>query len=338
MILDVRFRWAAEIVRHGRRKVEKVHISDLAPVEVRDVTALEAPIAFRYDGGELGWEGRIVELRSFADRLWRPVLDPTQGSDGPAPLHTVQSLQAAVSADKSVLYTPFKLDRTFERAESRRDLGDCRFQSDPDAARQQKVSELQRVAADLLIIDGIVHQPAAEPVYRIRTSGYHREYGDLEVVSASHVGPETPPTLVFRADMRKEAVARMVRMELEVGKSEGDRVEVLIPELVTFRYDMRPRLEEGARHIRDAMVSELKSADLPFAAAYIRLRDAIAAQDHQLMAAVLIDDVIPVLEKSSAGMGYTPWELSSAVELKDEWMAFGDQPELAPEDLAALAC
>lgn len=109
------------------------------------------------------------------------------------------------------------------------------------------------------------------------------------------------------------------------------RIEVLMPDLVTFRYDMAPRLEKQARSICDSMANDLKDADLPFAATYIRLRDALNAGKLDIVAALVTDELIPVLKSKSERIEFKSWAEEVASELKEEWLRYGGDTAL-PSD------
>ena len=341
MIFDVKFRYTLEITRYRKRNSEAVRISDSVPVEVRSATSREAPVAFRFQGEERSpWEGKAIELRSFGGSLWQPVssveYDSKRGQT--ATLLSANDLQAKLARSDLASGTPFALEGTYhdhKRSTTLEEIGRCKIAGDGEQIRAAAIRELHALASEILIVDGIVHEPADEPVYAIKTFGHGDEYGDIEIGFASSVNHEVSPSKVFRADQPEAALAAAIAMDFKSPVTElpnDKRIEVLMPELVTFRYDMGPRLEARATSICQSMAGDLKEADLPFAAGYIRLRDALAAKDQATVAAMVMTDIIPLLEAKSARIGFGSWAEQTARELRDEWQRFGDGPvdELAP--------
>lgn len=343
MIFDVKFRYTLEITRYRKRNSEEVRISDSVPVEVRSVTSQEAPVAFRFQGEERSpWEGKAIELRSFGGSLWRPLAtvnyDSKRGQTA-APL-TASELQAKLARNDLASGTPFALGSAYhdhKRSTTLEEIGRCKIAGNGEEIRAAAIRELHELAAEVLVVDGILHQPAVEPVYVIRTYGNGAEYGDIEIGFVSNVSHETPPGQVFRADQPEAALAAAIEMDFKSPVTEippAQRIEVLIPELVTFRYDMGPRLEAGAMDICRSMADDLKEADLPFAAGYIRLRDALAAKDQGTVASMVMNEIIPLLEANSKRIGFESYVQRRACELRDEWQRFGDGPV---DELAVLA-
>jgi hypothetical protein len=339
MIFDVKFRWKLEVRRYRKRNSEELRISDSTAVEVCEVARAAAPVAFRYQGLErTAWEGRPIEIRTFGGRLWqpKPEVDHAAGAETVAAL-TSARLQAQLAADDKARGTPFALagahydyGTSIELAQ----IGRCEFKGDPEATRAEVVQQLQELASDLLVVDGVVHEPASEPVYVIRTWGHRDEYGDIELGFVSGVDADTHPSRVFRADQAEHVIAEARSMDFGTPATALDpqhRIEVLMPDLVTFRYDMAPRLEKQARSICDSMANDLKDADLPFAATYIRLRDALNAGKLDIVAALVTDELIPVLKSKSERIEFKSWAEEVASELKEEWLRYGGDTAL-PSD------
>ncbi|MGY3581845.1 hypothetical protein ACVIGB_000084 [Bradyrhizobium sp. USDA 4341] len=345
MIIDVKFRWTLAFTLKGKRKPEDARISDVAPVEVRSISGDEAPAAFRYQGVERSdWEGQTIDVRSFEGRLWQPkaVVD-YDGRKTVAAL-TLEEFQAKLLADDRAVGTPFQLHDAYSdyRTSTTLDhIGSCKLEADYEEKRSAVVQQLQRLALDLLIVDGVVHEPACEPVYVIKAWGHGDEYGDIEIEFASDIDAETAPNRVFRSDRPEEVAAEAVAMGFETPVTEIKpeyRIEVLIPELVTFQYDMASRLRKQAQRICDGMVSDLKDADLSFAATYIQLRDALFANDLDKVAGIVTNDLIPVLEPKSQLIGFRTWNEESARELREEWLRFGGDVTLPSDhELVGLA-
>lgn len=341
MIFDVKFRYTLEITRYRKRNSEEVRISDSVPVEVRNVTGKEAPVAFRFRGEERSaWEGKAVELRSFGGALWRAMASVGYDSEKGRTANplTTGELQSKLAGSDLANGTPFALDSAYNdhrRSTTLDEIGRCKIKGNGQEIRAAAIRELHKLASELLVVDGVVHEPASEPVYVIKTYGHGAEYGDIEIGFVSNVNHEMSPAQVFRADQPEAAVAAAVAMDFTSPVTElpdDQRIDVLMPELVTFRYDMGPRLEARAKSICQSMAEDLKEADLPYAAGYIRLRDALAARDQDTVAAMVMSEIIPLLEAKSERIGFESWAQQTARELKDEWQRFGDGPvdELAP--------
>jgi hypothetical protein len=346
MIFDVKFRWTLEIRRHRKRNSEVVRISDSTPVKVCETAGNAAPVAFRYQGPErTAWEGRPVEIRAFGGRLWQPTADVDHSAgDKIVAALTSERLQARLSADDKAEGTPFALPGAYYDHRSSMaiaQIGRCEFKENPEETRADAVQQLQDLASDLLVVDGVVHEPACEPVYVIRTWGHRDEYGDIELGFVSGVDADVRPSRVFRADQAEHVIAEAMSMDFDRAVTEIEpqhRIEVLMPDLVTFRYDMTPRLEKQARSICDSMANDLKEADLPFAATYIRLRDALSAGKLDIVAALVTEELMPILKSKSERIEFKSWAEGVAVELREEWLRFGGDTVLpSGHELNALA-
>ena len=345
MILDVKFRWSVEFVRYRKRNSEKARITDSAPVEVAAVAAAQAPLAFRMQGAERSvWEGQTIELRSYDGRLWQATAHSDYVNDEKVvkPL-SIQELHERLAVDDKGGGTPFALPESYydhSRSTTLADIGRCRFLDDTDELREAVVQQLQQLASDVLIVDGVVYEPAEEPVYVIRTYGHSDEYGDIEIKPVSSIDADMAPDRVFRADRPEDVLREVAGMNFRTPMTEiepASRIEVIMPEHVTFRYAMLPRLEKLARRICDAMVSDLKKADLPFASTYIRLRDALDARDFAAVATLVTDELVPMCVADARRSGFRSWELGASRDLREEGLRFGELPEPSTEHLAMLA-
>jgi hypothetical protein len=193
----------------------------------------------------------------------------------------------------------------------------------------------------MLIVGGVVHHRVPEPVYHLRSFGGFDRFFSIKTVHADDVKPEADPTEFFRADRLDDAVAEYERLTGE--KLDAERraevvagfVEVLLPEALSFRYDMRPRVMVEAAQFLRWMEGDLATKDIAFASAFIRLRDATATAvpDHERIVAVVADEIVPAMRSNDTA----EWEIDRASALVDAWRNREDSSLVRDADLAALA-
>lgn len=145
MVFDIEIRWVERGVIPPRcRKPRDVCHEGTVVVTVPEVDADAAPVALRCHDRTFGPDGptaRVVELRWWRDRLWKPFW-PSAGEG------------QVTSTD------PFLLRR--QLANAGRTWG---YDSE-----EQAVAVVQRRANERPFIGGVAHEPATEPIYEVVTS------------------------------------------------------------------------------------------------------------------------------------------------------------------------
>lgn len=188
-------------------------------VEIREATGARIPLALTVAGKGPG--GGVLELRSDGERLYRPLLSP-QGAPMTAEAFKRLLIDPSMMRDDA----PYWPDFPFPRASSTsREMGLGRLWDNPlshptldesfnlgalvhnDAA--EVADRTVRRAAELRNIDGMMHVPCGEPVWRLDC-----ETGEVDVMvstDASYLQPHLSSEF-FRldhADRIPEALAKV---------------------------------------------------------------------------------------------------------------------------------
>lgn len=242
------------------RKPRPVTHAAQVQVEVRAVTAAEAPVAFRVND----WSEDENEIRTFAGRLFAPYR-PTARQDEP-------TRPGDESFPQNVDFT-----RTYYGAEL-----------DSEEAFKRAIEDFY---ASFLIIDGIVWEEVSEPFYVVTTFGMGNNHGGTALMVNGNGGT------VFRADEFDEALAHAIETAEDRGdtknvhnfKTDPEQyraIDVLIPDAVTLV--TVPPAPKEVRHLRwdyDEARRNLYKAESPdeetraFAQVSM-LREQIAALGH----------------------------------------------------------
>lgn len=192
--------------RKWRQREEK----SATAVTVPEVTAAEAPVAFRvteYDmhtGGPattpyLLWHGRL-----WRPRMWYEEVCGTEGALPPEELHQI-------------------ISRSYRT-----------FQSEEEAIKSENA-----VASDYLIVDGVVYFITDEPRYVVMTFGLGHNHGGTAIFVETGYNSNISHERYFTALERGKALAAARRIASNRGDTEdlphlGDHknIEVLLPEAV----------------------------------------------------------------------------------------------------------
>ena len=108
--------------------------------------------------------------------------------------------------------------------------------------KQECDSAIEKNARDWLLCDGILYEPAKEPLYYICTFGLGHNHGGIGTsLSVSNRGynPNLPSEWYFNAFQREEAIAKAKEIALRRGDTDSiryienaERIEVLMPECI----------------------------------------------------------------------------------------------------------
>lgn len=171
-------------------------------VDVPEVTAAEAPVAFRVPQSE----GTACDYRWWGQRLWtaqqgRHDDEPARAGDGRFPAEVDMNSAGGDGLD-------------------------------------EVTARLRALYADFLIIDGIVWEACqGEPLYVVWTFGFGGNHGSTALLIDTQVRGSL--STHFRADQYETAVARALEVararrddESVFGITNAPRIEVLIPEAI----------------------------------------------------------------------------------------------------------
>jgi len=273
MILNVDFIYEAVVLRGRKRTPDDVSLVSTQPVEVREVEAAAAPVALRTREDRPGGGGGTREYRLFEGGLWVVHKD----DEGKAPANAAWLARQA----GSIADAPYGYGHPFAATTSHRggvlgrpgEVPDLRLlRSDHD----DRAAAVREAAAGILLVDGLVHRPAPEPVY---------EFVDEHRFSLLYVRGYTAPgkgrplnygISHFRADER----AHMLAAFGDQGTRAADMadIEVLIPEAVRAPLPEQALLV-AARVMRDDLARMVLERDAAFFGVYADLRDAMRAME-----------------------------------------------------------
>lgn len=210
------FLYPADFQRRGDRRVERWWLHETEPFEIRDIIGYDAPVVYT-----LETDNGVLEWRDFDGVLMRQCMDNTSC---PA---TAETLAAEI--DTGTLLRHYGYDDWHDHpgsvVETHRPYKDVRRMSvrgrkDLELERLYAVRKwlmdgkadglrrMQKVASEMIAIDGVLYKPAAEPLLRVR----------LSVNSTPTIKIETvvPPAIIplvdeydafFRADEHEAATA-----------------------------------------------------------------------------------------------------------------------------------
>jgi hypothetical protein len=207
-----------------------------------------------------------------------------------------------------------------------------------DASREESIAKLNESAADLLLVDGALWSPAHEILYVMDqrySHGTGRNVNVMKVIEIHAVREDFEPSKYFRADRIDDALAMIAKQrggKRAVKETEIERrIEVLRPEFLRYRYDMKPRMDKVAQEICQSMSRRLDDAEVPFMLAYAKLRDALKEEprNYDAVAAIVGGDVAAVLDRDSQRV--------DAVTLRRDWIERTDPDTISSEDIASLS-
>lgn len=205
------------------RKPRRVSRDSSVELDIREVTAEQAPVAIRVgpEDSSLGFE-----YRWFDGRLWTSV---NVSSVRPPPL-------AAGGKIWDCMPVPSRLDLRGDSAWSHEHLHRM------DATRRDHeamVASFTVWAADTLIVDGVTYRPAGEPRYVVVTFGLSNNHGGTSVMLTDHYNENLRADRYFGLSER----GRAVKVGDEVARDRGDtkslpmrvlgpEIEVLMPDVL----------------------------------------------------------------------------------------------------------
>lgn len=215
------------------RKPRPVSLDAHVELQIREVTAEQAPVAIRV-GPEDSSPG--FDYRWFDGHLWTSV---NVSSVRPTPL-------AAGGRNWDYMPVPSRLDLRGDSAWSHEHLHRL------DAPRRDHaamVASFTAWAAATLIVDGVTYRPAGEPRYVVVTFGLSNNHGGTSVMLTDHYKENLRADRYFGLAERDRAI----QVGEEVARDRGDKkslpmrisgpeIEVLMPGVLQVR---NPKASDG---------------------------------------------------------------------------------------------
>jgi hypothetical protein len=280
MILNVDYVYEA-LVRHRRKhRNESHHYLATQPVEIREVPASAAPVALRVHDNRLrDGEPKTREYRLFEDALWLPAR-AGRGSDQAG----VEWLREAATAAGTSPYeygNPFGATVQNKMAVRGRREDDETVVALADSNQDARAAGVRAAAAEYVLVDGVVHSRAPEPVYEVHAE---RDFAFV------HVRAYSPPekgadgrfgTHHFRADERGYMESAYPLGGYAAG--EMPSIEVLLPEAVRAPI-AEQALHAAAAFVRDDLGKKVLDGDVGTFVSYAALRDAVRTLGAELAA------------------------------------------------------
>lgn len=309
MLLDVRYRYTAKIIPFQKRNEIERDYLDTVTVKVREVSDVEAPVAFRFlDAERMPWEqgagtpdAALVDVRVVDDALFEPYARQIGSRDDWVRLDASFLTQAAATdVETEAGYTANLFGTATKRYNSRdTDPGDfpkARHLSDD---RRARTDAIHGKADALLLIDGALYRRTTEPVYSIR--GHHLSIKRLATISGETISHAS----TYRAD-EAELIPEAYR------RDGLDPIEVLEPQAITYRGPALA-LFESASSVLSGLKSGLADASVESFSRYAALRDAIRTAEALGVTAEdsTVETILPLLEQILAkDLGKDHWSAS----------------------------
>jgi hypothetical protein len=312
---DVLFVHEASVLHKRQRKPRPVILAERAEVTIPHVSIGAAPVALRYPD-PMARDGKLRELRWTGDRLVTAVED---ADGGPVTLDLARQLAARGDG-------PFRgaLDWQHRAARPTDDpsLAEARIVDMPN--REWSLAVVRARAERLVLVDGILHVAAEEPVYLVHHSPWAPAVHIMVTTAADAMHRKA--AAAFRADRLQAAIAHARRPVPGGLASERavfhSAIEVLRPEALRFD-DRAVAVRRIAAELLDCVAGDLAQAGLPAMAAYVALRDLCRGQDggsDELAATVL-----GLLDAAAAdaALGHATWHETWAGIWREQLAAWG---------------
>ena len=345
MIINVTYRFDAEVIAPRQRNARSRSFVETIPVEIREPSPSEAPVALAFTADQ--WfdhaPGQRLELRWFDDTLYRKAFEVTRdkGRDEPpvvAPRGADWIVRCAEGGykDRDNYRAPLPVGtKPYDEAGE-----PMRIDEDPRVARVKSSKQVERrsevlAAADaLILVDGEVHVACTEPVYRYSGGSFFGGGRDRSVAPEflDKGNRNQHCSNLFRAD-EYDFMVENRRLDAD---ELGGTIEVLIPEAV--RYDGPAQVMLGAAaDLRDWMRERVADRDMAFFATFMRLRDQLAAETAHRTGlkfppadcGEVAEMVRAALEDLGPDCGYERHRVRSALERVDA-RALSFEPGFAP--------
>jgi hypothetical protein len=343
MIVDVPFFYDFPYIPHRNRNQKTATVLDAVPIEIVEATSDQAPVALRVSANRFSrsWNaGQPRDYRFWSGSFWRP-FSAESGSGKKNRAFEAMTAGAFLqdAAREGGYFTSGGQSWKFERAVALDTLMPCRPKASPEALRDDVIRQIQAKASNVLLVDGMAFHRISEPVYRLKQWGDVPEQSSIEIAHVNQIEAKDDPAEFFRADRFDDAAAEFERRTgrsiaaADLMREERGFIEVLLAEVLRFRYDMRPRVLSEATEILSWMKGGVVKHDLAFATAFIRLRDALMEVDvdHDAVARLLGGPVAETLRKNGEWDGM----IERAEQILKDWCNREDPDLIRDHDIAA---
>lgn len=258
MILHVRHLYQAMVLPKGKRSpVERIHVGSV-PVDIREASPAEAPVAIT-----AGFpEGRVA-YRLLDDALIEPLAYEGR------PL-TVDALREAAEggylADEGLDPFGTRGGRYLTNIQGTDPGVDgAKVRSTDEGVRQSRIAQR---AERLVVVDGIVHAPTQEPVYVVQ-----RGHGGPMAKAARQTSePRAAPSETYRAD----EIDHVLSGNHARGVAQGCEIEVIIPHAVRYA-GPEAEIVHAAELMRGCLQKLIPDGDDELFRTYRVLRDEMKA-------------------------------------------------------------
>lgn len=350
-IIDVPISYVYKLIPPKKRNAVDFNIIERVPVEIPDLSAAEAPAGLRFKPLSSYWSGsEPVDHPWFDGRLYAPFGRAASGAK--SLVLKADEMLEMMATPSDGYYVPFDVPRKlFDRDLPYIDIKELpagRTQDDGSKARAEQIAKVQKQASDTIFVDGRVYLACQEPVYRFgyNSYGFNRPQANepachLKTIAPYEIKPHDRPDQYYRVDRLEEALAKMRHVDDRLGHTHDNDlselvfnpVEVLIPEAVQWRFDVRPRMDQAVESVFEELKRHIPQAELPFMRAYVSFRALREEQprDYDKIAMAFENEVIPAMEAEKLD----PERVRTAVS---EWVSREEAPGTVPDgDLAAIA-
>jgi hypothetical protein len=253
-VIEVPYSYSVTYVPPRSRKERTETVSDVTPVQVRECSAADAPVAARAVRSD---ETKPTEYRWHDGKLWQPVRSVDPKGD----------LSAIAGA-------PFGANPFVPRDSVLRENAEIKARDDVPMKEIVKSEKLagtataQKRADDLLLIDGVLHEASVGPVLYLVPIERNKR---VKLVSSDiyDTREDRAPCFIFRGDERDHAIAVGTALFKHPPSVDCEAVEVLMPGALDMDSSL-VSLEQTAAAVFGPLTekSTIGSLSTPFLEAY----------------------------------------------------------------------
>lgn len=278
MIFTVPVVYEAKIIRPRCRNEERVLCGEWVEVHVAEVSDIDAPVALRWtDKYARDSVNGIKETRWYDDRHFEPSAYHASGQDSE---HLDMERLERMCLSGVHYANPLTSGHDWQIRECAngkyKPISELEARTVISCERESAIQKAYAKAAETLIVDGMIWTARDEPVYRVaRSGGFHDDYVFLDVVGTESMSDKQQHG-VFRADRFDDACEYANGLTANPGNMIDRRIDVFIPESVTYD-DETPAFLEAAEDAIKWHKDRLGDQGRPQIEAWLDLRDAYEA-------------------------------------------------------------